>query len=139
MVTEVPASEVLQDRTGSDANPALLCYVRKDQDLVDTLHREVFEREQVEKQMAAIDPAEPLETKEPSASNTDTLVDVDMAQGSDVPELQGASQSVDIDMSESQVSAHPAKSDAPLIDLDSQSTTPGEKDEAKKEVDDLMA
>ncbi|KAK4684659.1 hypothetical protein P7C73_g5509, partial [Tremellales sp. Uapishka_1] len=40
-VTEVPAEEVLQDRTGSDANPALLCYVRKGRDLIDTLHREV--------------------------------------------------------------------------------------------------
>jgi hypothetical protein len=39
----VPADEVLQDRTGSDANPALLCYVRKGRDLVDTLHREVLD------------------------------------------------------------------------------------------------
>jgi hypothetical protein len=45
-VTEVPADEVLQDRTGSDANPALLCYVRKGQNLVDTLHREIWEMEQ---------------------------------------------------------------------------------------------
>lgn len=45
-VTEVPAEEVLQDRTGSDANPALLCYVRKGQNLVDTLHREIWELEQ---------------------------------------------------------------------------------------------
>lgn len=42
----MPASEVLQDRTGSDANPALLCYVRRGKDLVDTLHREVYELEQ---------------------------------------------------------------------------------------------
>jgi hypothetical protein len=42
----VPADEVLQDRTGSDANPALLCYVRKGQNLVDTLHREIWEMEQ---------------------------------------------------------------------------------------------
>jgi hypothetical protein len=32
-VTEVTADEVLQDRTGSDANPALLCYVRKGMEL----------------------------------------------------------------------------------------------------------
>ncbi len=43
-VTEVPASEVLQDRTGSDANPALLCYVRKGKDMIDTLHREILEK-----------------------------------------------------------------------------------------------
>jgi hypothetical protein len=42
----VPASEVLQDRTGGEANPALLCYVRRGKDLVDTLHREVYELEQ---------------------------------------------------------------------------------------------
>jgi hypothetical protein len=42
-VTQVPASEVLQDRTGSDANPALLCYVRKGTHLVDTLYREGLE------------------------------------------------------------------------------------------------
>lgn len=42
-VTAVPASEVLEDRTGSDANPALLCYVRRDRHLVDTLHREILE------------------------------------------------------------------------------------------------
>ncbi|ORY34116.1 hypothetical protein BCR39DRAFT_518545 [Naematelia encephala] len=46
-VTEVPAAEVLQDRTGTDANPALLCYVRKGRDLVDTLHREILELERV--------------------------------------------------------------------------------------------
>jgi ubiquitin carboxyl-terminal hydrolase 25/28 len=34
---------VLEDRTGSDANPALLCYVRKGRNLVDTLHREILE------------------------------------------------------------------------------------------------
>lgn len=39
----MPASEVLQDRTGSDANPALLCYARKGWDLVDSLHREILE------------------------------------------------------------------------------------------------
>lgn len=44
-VTQVPASEVLQDRTGSDANPALLCYVRKGRNLVDTLHRAVLDEE----------------------------------------------------------------------------------------------
>lgn len=43
LVTEVPATEVLEDRTGSDANPALLCYVRKGQDLVHTLHRRILE------------------------------------------------------------------------------------------------
>lgn len=42
-VTVVPASEVLQDRTGSDANPALLCYARKGWNLVDSLHREILE------------------------------------------------------------------------------------------------
>lgn len=42
-MTEVPETEVLQDRTGSDANPALLCYVRKARDLVHTLHRRVLE------------------------------------------------------------------------------------------------
>ncbi|WVQ82427.1 hypothetical protein IAT38_004555 [Cryptococcus sp. DSM 104549] len=44
-VTVVPASEVLQDRTGDDANPALLCYARKGRGLIDVLHREVLERE----------------------------------------------------------------------------------------------
>lgn len=39
-VTEVPMSEVLQDRTGQDANPALLCYVRKGTGLIQTLCRE---------------------------------------------------------------------------------------------------
>ena len=43
LVTEVPATEVLEDRTGSDANPALLCYVRKGKDLVQTLHRRMLE------------------------------------------------------------------------------------------------
>ncbi|EIW70776.1 hypothetical protein TREMEDRAFT_68214 [Tremella mesenterica DSM 1558] len=43
LVTQVPSSEVLQDRTGSDANPALLCYVRKNKNLVDTLHRAILE------------------------------------------------------------------------------------------------
>ncbi|WWC61766.1 uncharacterized protein I303_104351 [Kwoniella dejecticola CBS 10117] len=47
-VTQVPSSEVLQDRTGDDANPALLCYVRKGKRLIDTLHREVLELEQGE-------------------------------------------------------------------------------------------
>lgn len=41
-------NEVLQDRTGSDANPALLCYVRKGKGLVDTLHREIYEASQNE-------------------------------------------------------------------------------------------
>ncbi|WVQ72603.1 hypothetical protein IAR50_002161 [Cryptococcus sp. DSM 104548] len=45
LVTIVPATEVLQDRTGSDANPALLCYARKGWNLVETLHREVLEQE----------------------------------------------------------------------------------------------
>ncbi|ODO08058.1 hypothetical protein I350_03641 [Cryptococcus amylolentus CBS 6273] len=45
LVTVVPATEVLQDRTGSDANPALLCYARKGWNLVETLHREVLEQE----------------------------------------------------------------------------------------------
>ncbi|KAK8864283.1 hypothetical protein IAR55_001529 [Kwoniella newhampshirensis] len=49
-VTQVPASEVLQDRTGDDANPALLCYVRKGRSLVDTLHREVLEKAEVQEQ-----------------------------------------------------------------------------------------
>nr|ODN88380.1 hypothetical protein L203_02993 [Cryptococcus depauperatus CBS 7841] len=43
-VAVVPASEVLQDRTGSDANPALLCYARKGWNLIESLHREVLER-----------------------------------------------------------------------------------------------
>ncbi|OCF36740.1 hypothetical protein I316_01336 [Kwoniella heveanensis BCC8398] len=43
-VTAVPSSEVLQDRTGDDANPALLCYVRKGKNLIDTLHREILDR-----------------------------------------------------------------------------------------------
>ncbi|OCF60484.1 hypothetical protein L486_00117 [Kwoniella mangroviensis CBS 10435] len=47
-VTQVPSSEVLQDRTGDDANPALLCYVRKGKKLIDTLHREVLEIQQQE-------------------------------------------------------------------------------------------
>ncbi|WVF71581.1 hypothetical protein IAT40_006389 [Kwoniella sp. CBS 6097] len=42
-VTPVPTSEVLQDRTGDDANPALLCYVRKGKKLIDTLHREILD------------------------------------------------------------------------------------------------
>ncbi len=45
-MTGVLETEVLQDRTGSDANPALLCYVRKRKSLIDTLHREVLEREE---------------------------------------------------------------------------------------------
>lgn len=43
-VTEVPASDILMDRTGDDANPALLCYVRKGFNLIDTLHREILNR-----------------------------------------------------------------------------------------------
>lgn len=46
-MTSVPKEEVLEDRTGSDANPALLCYVRKGRGLIDTLHREILEREEI--------------------------------------------------------------------------------------------
>lgn len=42
-VTETTAQEVLKDRTGDDANPALLCYVRRGKGLVDTLHRNILE------------------------------------------------------------------------------------------------
>ena len=69
-VTVVPQSEVLQDRTGSDANPALLCYVRKGQNLIDTLHREILEvprqdevmekEEEVQPSMTEPAPEEPL-------------------------------------------------------------------------------
>jgi ubiquitin carboxyl-terminal hydrolase 25/28 len=38
-VTEVEDTEVFKDRTGDEANPALLCYVRRGQDLVDVLYR----------------------------------------------------------------------------------------------------
>jgi len=75
LVTPVPASEVLQDRTGSDANPALLCYVRRGKDLVDTLHREVldlallmrddeFEQAGQEQQMEEIEQVEQIEQVE---------------------------------------------------------------------------
>lgn len=67
----MPASEVLEDRTGSDANPALLCYVRKDRDLVDTLHREILEveallgdeeiEEPVERPDVTVQPAESVD------------------------------------------------------------------------------
>ncbi|WRT66247.1 uncharacterized protein IL334_003200 [Kwoniella shivajii] len=53
-VTQVPSTEVLQDRTGDDANPALLCYVRKGKKLVDTLHREILQ--QLENQAQIDDP-----------------------------------------------------------------------------------
>jgi hypothetical protein len=76
-VTEVTADEVLQDRTGSDANPALLCYVRKGKNLVDTLHREVYERETATKEISDIDM---------TTDQVDPTADVEMVeQGDDVP------------------------------------------------------
>jgi hypothetical protein len=79
-VTEVTADEVLQDRTGSDANPALLCYVRKGKDLVDTLHREVYEMELAMKDISDVEMT--TDQAEPSA-------DVEMAeQGYDVPDAE---------------------------------------------------
>jgi AmiR/NasT family two-component response regulator len=71
---------VLQDRTGSDANPALLCYVRKGKDLVDTLHREVYEMELAMKGSSDIDMStDTVESKE----------DVEMTEHSiDVPDLE---------------------------------------------------
>ena len=53
-VTEVPSSEVLEDRTGSDANPALLCYFRRGGNMIDTLHREVLEVKAVEGDLIAL-------------------------------------------------------------------------------------
>ncbi|WWC89454.1 uncharacterized protein L201_004378 [Kwoniella dendrophila CBS 6074] len=53
-VTQVPSTEVLQDRTGDDANPALLCYVRKGKNLIDTLHREILKL-QVQQEQEAVD------------------------------------------------------------------------------------
>lgn len=37
---EVPASDVFADQSSKGVSPALLCYVRKNRDIVYTLHRE---------------------------------------------------------------------------------------------------
>ncbi|KAL1413629.1 ubiquitin-specific protease ubp2 [Vanrija albida] len=39
VVKDVPASDVFSDKSAQGVSPALLCYVRKDRHLVDTLHR----------------------------------------------------------------------------------------------------
>lgn len=39
-VKDVPSDDVFCDKSAQGVSPALLCYVRKDRDLVDTLHRE---------------------------------------------------------------------------------------------------
>lgn len=79
-VTEVTADEVLQDRTGSDANPALLCYVRKGKDLVDTLHREVYEMEQAMKSTSDV---------EMTTDQVDAVADVEMGeQGYAIPDTE---------------------------------------------------
>jgi hypothetical protein len=79
-VTEVTADEVLQDRTGSDANPALLCYVRKGKDLVDVLHREVYEMELAMKDTSDV---------EMTTDQVEPAADVEMAeQGYDVPDAE---------------------------------------------------
>lgn len=79
-VTEVPADEVLEDRTGSDANPALLCYVRKGKDLVDVLHREVYEMELAMKDISDIEMA---------TDQVEPLADVEMAeQGNEAPDAE---------------------------------------------------
>lgn len=47
VVKEASSEDVFSDRSAQGVSPALLCYVRKDRDLVDTLHREpVAESEQ---------------------------------------------------------------------------------------------
>lgn len=116
-VTDVPASEVLQDRTGSDANPALLCYVRKGQGLVHTLHREVFEREQQE-----------ANTLNAAAAAPVAQADVDMKEDNTPTE---SSSPIDIDMSES------TSATKPLIDLDGGDEPENAKKETSK-VEDLM-
>lgn len=39
VVKDVPATDVFSDKSAQGVSPALLCYVRKDRSLVDTLHR----------------------------------------------------------------------------------------------------
>jgi len=76
-VTAVPASEVLEDRTGSDANPALLCYVRKDRNLVDTLHREILEVEALLGDEVLDETAEPVEVTVRPAEQIENVAQVD--------------------------------------------------------------
>lgn len=88
VVTEVPASEVLQDRTGDDANPALLCYVRRNKGLIDTLHREILEREAADAAQALQAEAESNEVSVPNQRNVGPeeghglLIDLEGTSGS---------------------------------------------------------
>lgn len=135
------ASEVLEDRTGSDANPALLCYVRKDKNLVDTLHREMFELEVIRRQQEQENEmkSEPeVSTKaEPNATGPERIVEVKMEDKGDQNSKQPA-ESNDVDMAE------PDKIDSvsekPLIDLNDSAAPMRVKviTEKEKEDDDLM-
>lgn len=153
-VTEVPAAEVLQDRTGSDANPALLCYVRKDRDLVETLHREVFDRlnDVDELERAGDEEGKPAQTqprdvpKEEFAQTAQqparpeiasaSLGDVEMGgQEVQASKTEAEAQLVDIEMSDPATTA--TTSEKPLIDL-SETTSPGHTGGVKEKEDDLM-
>jgi len=115
-VTEVTADEVLQDRTGSDANPALLCYVRKGKDLVDTLHREVYEMELAGH--GAESPASDIEMKTPGES---VRGDVEMAEEADTTRGQAPRDLIDFgdDTPTGDDKKGPAKAEeGSLIDLD---------------------
>lgn len=130
----MPASEVLQDRTGSDANPALLCYVRKGKDLVDTLHREVFELEQAKILEDPVERGNKIEdstTAEPATAAPLAEVDVTSTWIQDATPLAHESQG-DIDMRVED------DSDKPLIDLDD-AMKPAEDRKAGGDEDDLMA
>lgn len=151
-VTEVPSSEVLQDRTGSDANPALLCYVRKDKDLVETLHREVFERERLQafqqeaeqRDIQIEDPMRQYESEELATMQQQaqpaTLGDVEMG-GQEVQASSPGlgSQLVDFEMTEPTTTSTAApKSEKPLIDLGDDAPPPVQSDRVKEKEDDLM-
>lgn len=125
----MPASEVLQDRTGSDANPALLCYVRKSKDLVDTLHREVFELEQAKRLGGPSEADMTDEITRTDEAATETLVEVDST-----PEPTDKDRQADIQMP----SLPSDVSEAPLIDLDNDVQAPEGKQTTKDE-DSLMA
>jgi hypothetical protein len=144
-VTEVPSSEVLQDRTGSDANPALLCYVRKDKDLVETLHRELFEIEQIRREQEL---QEQTVTAAPVAKQSDqpglittgpsTLGDIEMGdlepqQIAPEPEAQ----LIDIDMPDAVSNPTATESERPLIDF-GESSPPVQTGAAMEKEDDLM-
>lgn len=142
----------MQDRTGSDANPALLCYVRKDKDLVETLHREVFELEHLQALQQETEQGNMIIEDKQDASEEDvatqtvqqqgqpaTLDDVEMGgQGGQTPKPEPTSQLVDVEMTEPPATSTTAtKLEKPLIDFGDDALPPQSEGRKEKE-DDLM-